>query len=83
MSATAWEFVFMMIVLKLPILYLIGVVWWAVRAEPDPYELAALPAAPPEPAPTSPAEPCTWRARLRPRAPRGTRTRVAIAGARR
>jgi hypothetical protein len=37
------EIVFLMLVLKLPILYLIGVVWWAVRAEPEPPEPAVLP----------------------------------------
>jgi hypothetical protein len=36
------EIVFLMLVLKLPILYLIGVVWWAVRAEPGPPEPAPL-----------------------------------------
>ena len=36
------EIVFLMLVLKLPILYLIGVVWWAVRAEPRPAEPAPL-----------------------------------------
>jgi hypothetical protein len=36
------EIVFLMLVLKLPILYLIGVVWWAVRAEPRPPEPAPL-----------------------------------------
>lgn len=50
----------MMFVLKLPILYLIGVVWWAVRATPDPYEPAALVAAEPDPEdPIAPA--CPWR----------------------
>jgi hypothetical protein len=38
------EIVFLMLVLKLPILYLIAVVWWAVRAEPRPPEPAVLPA---------------------------------------
>jgi hypothetical protein len=80
-SVSAWEFVFMMLVLKLPILYLIGVVWWAVRAAPDPYEPAALVPAALDP-PPAPA-PCTWRAGHRPRAPRGARPRVAAAGARR
>jgi hypothetical protein len=42
-----WELVFMMVVLKIPILYLCAVVWWAVRAEPRPLEGAALPV--PEP----------------------------------
>ena len=36
------EIIFLMLVLKLPILYLIGVVWWAVRAEPRPAEPAPL-----------------------------------------
>jgi hypothetical protein len=43
-----WELVFMMIVLKIPILYLCAVVWWAIRAEPRPLEGAAL-AVPVEP----------------------------------
>jgi hypothetical protein len=48
----------MLVILKLPILYLIGVVWWAVRAEPRPYEHAALvPAVPHDGEP----EPCPWR----------------------
>jgi hypothetical protein len=37
-----WELVFMMIVLKIPILYLCAVVWWAIRAEPRPLEGAAI-----------------------------------------
>jgi len=40
-----WEFVFMMFVLKIPILYLGLVVYWAVKAEPDPPEPALLSAA--------------------------------------
>jgi hypothetical protein len=32
------EIVFMMLILKLPILYLAGVCWWAIRAEPRPLE---------------------------------------------
>ena len=44
------EIVFLMLVLKLPIIYLIAVVWWAVRAEPEPPEPALLPVvAEPEP----------------------------------
>jgi hypothetical protein len=35
MSAEAWEFLFMMLALKIPIVYLGFVVWYAIRAEPD------------------------------------------------
>jgi hypothetical protein len=31
-----WELVFMMFVLKIPIIYLCFVVRWAIRAEPEP-----------------------------------------------
>jgi hypothetical protein len=30
-----WVFIFMMVVLKLPILALFGIVWWAVRQKPE------------------------------------------------
>jgi hypothetical protein len=47
-----WEFIFMMLILKIPIAYLCLVVWWAVRAEPKPPEPAFLPAElKPEPRP--------------------------------
>ena len=39
-----WEFVFLMLILKIPILYLAWVVYWAIKAEPTPPEYAALPA---------------------------------------
>jgi len=31
-----WTFLYLMVFLKLPILALLGIVWWAVRAEPAP-----------------------------------------------
>ena len=37
-----WEAIFMLIVLKIPLIYLGFVVWWAIRAEPRPEEPAAL-----------------------------------------
>jgi len=37
------EIIFLMLVLKLPILYLVGVIYWAVKAEPPPPEPAVLP----------------------------------------
>jgi hypothetical protein len=36
MSRTAWELLFMMLVLKIPIAYLAFVVWYAIKAEPEP-----------------------------------------------
>jgi hypothetical protein len=57
------EIVFLMLVLKLPIVYLIAVVWWAVRAEPRPEEPALLPVA-------ADGEPPLPPRRFRPRGPR-------------
>jgi hypothetical protein len=81
-----WEAIFMLVVLKIPVVYLCAVVWWAIRAEPYPPEPAAVTAGlgPPEPE-------CEWRARRarvlrRGPAPRGSsrggparRSRVAYA----
>jgi hypothetical protein len=55
-----WEFIFMMVILKIPIIYLCLVVYWAIKAEPKPPEPALLPAALGEPEPRGP-----WR-RTRP-----------------
>jgi hypothetical protein len=44
-----WELLFLMVILKIPILYLCIVVWWAVRAEPRPLEAAPLAARLPDP----------------------------------
>jgi hypothetical protein len=38
------EIVFLMLILKLPIAYVIYVVWWAVKAEPRPPEPSIVPA---------------------------------------
>ena len=47
----------MLVILKIPVVYLCAVVWWAIRAEPQPLEeagrLAPLPAGPD----------CDWRLR--------------------
>lgn len=64
MSVSVWEAIFMLVVLKLPVLYLAAVVWWAVRAEPDPAggvdEAHVL----------APLTPCGWDDWKRRRAPR-------------
>jgi hypothetical protein len=31
-----WAFIYMMFVLKLPIAALLGIVWWAIRSQPEP-----------------------------------------------
>lgn len=53
----------MILILKIPIAYLCGVVYWAIKAEPRPLDGAALPAVL-EPSPQAPD--CPWRSR-RPR----------------
>jgi hypothetical protein len=37
-----WEIVFLMVILKIPIVYLCWVVWWAIKAEPRPEEGAGV-----------------------------------------
>lgn len=65
----------MLVVLKIPVVYLCAVVWWAIKAEPRPLDGVAR-AASPEPPPE-----CDWRERVRnaPRPPRGSRGRRKVA----
>jgi hypothetical protein len=50
--------VFMLVILKIPVVYLCAVVWWAIRAEPQPQEGAG------RLAPVLPRVPgCDWRRR--------------------
>ena len=65
MRVAIFEIVFLLVILKIPIVYLCAVVWWAVRAEPRPLE-GALRAAE---LPTSPMRP--WRRRPSRPGPRG------------
>jgi hypothetical protein len=66
MSSGWWELIFLMFLMKIPIVYLCAVVWWAVKAEPRPEEGAALLAeVEPEPPPRF-----FGRYRSRPRRPR-------------
>ena len=71
-----WEIVFMLVILKIPVVYLCAVVWWAIRAEPEPLEGAARFA---EIEPRTPV--AWWRRRVRrgPRrgGPHGGPTRTA------
>lgn len=62
--AMVWEFVFMMLVLKIPIVYLCLVVYWAVKAEPKPPEPSRAEALEP------PDERAPWSPRFRRPGPR-------------
>jgi len=70
-SVSAWEAVFMLVVLKIPIVYLCGVVWWAIRSEPKPEHGTAGGDL------SSPVSPCAWddARRGRRRRPLGRRPR--------
>ena len=57
-----WELVFMLVILKIPVVYLCAVVWWAIRAEPRPFEGAGRPAVPLPSGPSTPQR-CSWRRR--------------------
>jgi hypothetical protein len=57
-----WELVFMLVILKIPVVYLCAVVWWAIRAEPRPLEGAGRTAALLPGGPAAP-ERCGWRGR--------------------
>jgi hypothetical protein len=78
MSGQAWELIFMMLILKIPIVYLALVVWYAIRAEPEPG--------------IDPTEYSVWRPWRRPAGsgprprrggPHGTRDSVRVERARR
>ena len=70
MSVSVWEAIFMLVVLKIPMVYLGIVVWWAVRAEPGASqggdEVGAL----------VPLVPCGWEEWKRRRPSRGSRRPV-------
>jgi hypothetical protein len=52
-----WELIWLMVIMKIPILYLCWVVYWAIKSEPRPEESAALVAA------SDDTDPPPWRAR--------------------
>ena len=39
---SVWEIVFLLVILKIPIVYLCVVIWYAIRAEPKPEAPAAV-----------------------------------------
>ena len=65
-----WEIVFMLLILKIPLIYLCLVVWWAIRAEPRDEEPASVAAVTDTPSPPSPP---TAPVGSRPRLPHGPR----------
>jgi hypothetical protein len=66
-----WEIVFMLLILKIPIVYLCVVVWWAIKAEPSPPDLAEVTVLSDTPPPGGfPQHPRTGRRRpVRPHTP--------------
>ena len=68
----------MLLILKIPVVYLCAVVWWAVKAEPRPGDGAAVSASL---EPRRPDSSCDWRRRMRRRArgPRPTGRRPVTA----
>ncbi len=78
----------MLVILKIPMVYLGGVIWWAVRAEPlpeDPEEAVGVPVEPLLPAPPQPPRVIGRRPRTggpvrRPEPQGGIRTRTRTPG---
>ena len=62
----AWELVFMLLILRIPIVYLCAVVWWAVKAEPEADEPPADSAAVREPLVPAPLRTARLHAGRRP-----------------
>jgi hypothetical protein len=62
-----WEAVFLLLILKIPLVYMCLVVWWAIRAEPRDEEPVAVPALTDTPSPPSPGGPVATG----PRTPQG------------
>lgn len=64
-----WEAIFFLLILKIPVVYLSLVVWWAIRAQPAPndgLEGAIVPASDLDPRPGG-----RWRRRPRRQGPQG------------
>jgi len=58
-----WELIWLMVIMKIPILYLCWVVYWAIKAEPQHEEPVAVLTAPDD------GPPSAWRPPRRPRRP--------------
>jgi hypothetical protein len=66
-----WELIWLMVIMKIPILYLCWVVYWAVKSDPQPEQPAALVV------PSDGSDPAPWRPHRHPRrtGPHGRPTR--------
>jgi hypothetical protein len=64
-----WEAVFLLLILKIPLIYMCLVVWWAIRAEPRDEEPASVAAV------TDTPSPPTAPVGSRPRVPHGPNRR--------
>jgi hypothetical protein len=58
-----WELIWLMVIMKIPILYLCWVVYWAIKSDRQPDEPALLVAA------SDDSDPTPWRPRSHPRRP--------------
>ena len=68
-----WELIWLMVIMKIPILYLCWVVYWAIKSEPRPEEPATVTAGIGDG-----SDPAGWRPTTRPRrlGPHGRPTRT-------
>lgn len=48
-----WEIVFMLVILKIPVVYLCVVIWWAIKPEPEQADYAGAAAELPDTPPSS------------------------------
>jgi hypothetical protein len=76
-SVSVWEGIFMLLVLKIPMVYLAAVVWWAVRAQPE------HPIGGDEAGALAPLTPCGWEDWKRRRGQWRRRPPIRPVGARR
>jgi hypothetical protein len=82
-----WELIWMLVILKIPVVYVCLVVWWAIRSEPKPLEPAVV-KEPVDPDPRPGWQPSRVPPRRPARGPHGAPSRrpgprVARAGAER
>ena len=58
-----WELIWLMVIMKIPVVYLCWVVYWAIKSEPLPEQPAPMLAV------DDGLDPSPWRPRVRPRRP--------------